>query len=194
MWSIDTVNVSARLTQLSVMRDRQRSSYAEVIDAWSSDTSLGEAFDEAIRRSAFGALRFETIAVTRRSAARPFEAVILDSPGLDVSADQSAFQEHFARAGAAEAVTFDNLRGDATLVVPTPVSQDVNYAHLAAFVREASPSQRQAIWRSIGEAMTSRLDERPVWLSTAGAGVAWLHVRLDDRPKYYRHVAYRAQP
>ncbi len=34
----------------------------------------------------------------------------------------------------------------------------------------------------------------PVWLSTAGAGVSWLHVRLDDRPKYYGHGPYRTAP
>jgi len=32
----------------------------------------------------------------------------------------------------------------------------------------------------------------PTWLSTAGGGVAWLHVRLDTRPKYYRYNPYRA--
>ena len=31
----------------------------------------------------------------------------------------------------------------------------------------------------------------PVWVSTAGAGVSWLHVRLDDRPKYYGYQPYR---
>jgi hypothetical protein len=32
--------------------------------------------------------------------------------------------------------------------------------------------------------MSRRVNMKPVWLSTAGAGVPWLHVRLDDRPKY----------
>jgi hypothetical protein len=32
---------------------------------------------------------------------------------------------------------------------------------------------------------------KPVWLSTAGAGVSWLHVRLDDRPKYYGYRPYQ---
>jgi hypothetical protein len=35
------------------------------------------------------------------------------------------------------------------------------------------------------------MGEDRVWLSTAGAGVPWLHVRLDDAPKYYGHAAYR---
>ncbi len=39
--------------------------------------------------------------------------------------------------------------------------------------------------------MLKRIGEAPMWLSTAGAGVPWLHVRLEDRPKYYGHAAYR---
>jgi hypothetical protein len=31
---------------------------------------------------------------------------------------------------------------------------------------------------------------QPIWLSTAGMGVAWLHIRLDERPKYYSHKPY----
>jgi len=46
-------------------------------------------------------------------------------------------------------------------------------------------------WKLVGGAMERRLGPRPVWLSTAGGGVAWLHVRLDDRPKYYGYAQYR---
>ncbi len=42
--------------------------------------------------------------------------------------------------------------------------------------------------------MTQRIGAMPVWLSTAGAGVSWLHVRLDTRPKYYHHGPYRQPP
>ena len=49
----------------------------------------------------------------------------------------------------------------------------------------------QALWQAVGEAMARRVGSKPVWLSTAGAGVSWLHMRLDDRPKYYAHSPYR---
>jgi len=39
--------------------------------------------------------------------------------------------------------------------------------------------------------MQKRINAKRVWLSTAGMGVSWLHVRLDDRPKYYGHRPYR---
>jgi hypothetical protein len=31
---------------------------------------------------------------------------------------------------------------------------------------------------------------KPVWFSTSGMGVAWLHFRLDERPKYYTYRAF----
>jgi hypothetical protein len=75
--------------------------------------------------------------------------------------------------------------------VPCPLGNDSAYGHLAAFVRLAPEDQRHALWQSVGNAMVLRLGTRPVWLSTAGAGVSWLHVRLDDRPKYYGFGSYK---
>lgn len=102
--------------------------------------------------------------------------------------DREAFGEHF-RPGC-RTVTFDNLGGDAVLVAPCPLGPDSAYTHLAQFVHAAPDAQQQLLWQSVGEAMQARLGTEPVWLSTAGHGVGWLHVRLDSRPKYYRHAAY----
>jgi hypothetical protein len=65
-------------------------------------------------------------------------------------------------------------------------------AHLAAFVRSASADVIDDLWSSVGRAVARRRAAKPdpVWISTAGLGVYWLHVRLDDRPKYYRHRAF----
>jgi hypothetical protein len=35
------------------------------------------------------------------------------------------------------------------------------------------------------------LSETPLRASTSGAGVAWLHIRFDTRPKYYIPLPYR---
>ena len=121
---------------------------------------------------------------------RPFEFVVLDSPGLTRRPEPEAFAEHFAGAGA-DVVVFANLGGDAVMVVPCPVAEPSAYGQLAAFVRHTPEAQRQAFWQAVGESMERRLGAKPVWLSTAGAGVSWLHVRLDDRPKYYGFGPYR---
>ena len=93
-------------------------------------------------------------------------------------------------------VPVSRMSKDAILIVPQPVAEASAYGHLAAFVRLAPVPQRQSLWSAVGETLGRRVGEKPVWLSTAGTGVSWLHVRLDDRPKYYGypltlHVAHR---
>lgn len=77
------------------------------------------------------------------------------------------------------------------MVVHCPKAPADAYAHLAVFVRHGPSAQIHALWASIGPAVRQRLDERPLWLSTAGSGVAWLHLRLDSRPKYCAYSPYR---
>jgi len=80
---------------------------------------------------------------------------------------------------------------DLVLVVPCPIGPPAAYAHLASFLRQAPVEQMHTLWEMVGEAVESRLGAAPVWVSTAGMGVSWLHVRLDDRPKYYGYRPYR---
>jgi len=80
------------------------------------------------------------------------------------------------------------------LVVPRPLGQPSAYGHIASFVREAPEAQKHLLWRLVGSLMEHQLGRDPVWLSTAGAGVSWLHVRMDQRPKYYGHAPYRRHP
>ena len=140
------------------------------------------------------AFRWETPPVTTGTAHRPFEFVLLDSPGLASQTDPNAFAEHFIGGSVPEVLSFPNLGGDAILVVPRPLASASAYGHLAAFVRHAPEPQKDALWQAVGEAMAKRLGTSPVWLSTAGAGVSWLHVRLDDTPKYYGFAPYRTPP
>lgn len=169
-------------------------SFADVLDVLRAAAAFRSWFNALLADVPFAAFRFETPLVTAATLARAFEFVTLDDPGLAREPDPDAFAEHFLAAPDTEAVAFANLRGDATLVVPTPIAALSAYGHLAAFVRGAPDAQRDTLWQLVGEAMSCRVGPKPVWLSTAGAGVPWLHVRLDDRPKYYGHEPYRRQP
>ena len=131
--------------------------------------------------------------MTTTAVGREFEFVLLDAPGLDRAPDADAFAEQFRAAGKdAHAVAFPNLGNDALLVVPCPAGPATAYVHLASFVRHAPEAQVHELWRVVAAATQSRLGPRPTWLSTAGMGVSWLHVRLDSRPKYYGFAPYRA--
>lgn len=65
------------------------------------------------------------------------------------------------------------------------------YVHLANFIRMAEEEQRRALWQSLALALKTWVPQRKTWLSTSGLGISWLHVRLDQRPKYYYHKAYK---
>jgi hypothetical protein len=165
--------------------------FADVIAGWRTDRELRSLFNSLLADTPFTAFRWEAPGVTAATLSRPFECVVLDSPALARRPDPHAFAEQFTSEAV---VTFPNLGGDAVLVVPCPVADHSAYGHLAAFVRHSPESQRDALWQAVGDAMAVRVGDRPVWLSTAGAGVSWLHVRLDDRPKYYGFAEYRVPP
>jgi len=166
-------------------------SHTEFLQGLRDDPSFRMVFTQTLRDSPYAAFRWETPPVTVESISEPFECVLLDAPGLARSADESAFAEHFDRAGSDGVIAFENLGGDAALVVPCPQDPIADYCHLASFLREAPALQINELWQCVGQEALNRLSDERLWLSTAGGGVSWLHVRLDSRPKYYGHAPYR---
>ncbi len=168
-------------------------SYARVVELWQESADFRTVFTRTLAEAPFEAYRWETPAYSDDLASREFEFVLVDAPAFrSRQTDRESFAEHFTDSEVdASVVTFRNLRGDATLVVPSPRADDSAYGDLAAFVRGAPAEQVDALWQVVGREMSRRRGDEPVWLSTAGGGVAWLHVRLDSRPKYYAHAPYK---
>jgi hypothetical protein len=165
-------------------------SFGDVLRDWAASESFRRQWLDWLRALQLDACVWECPPVRTASLSRPFECVFLASPSLaGMRPEPEVFAQHFRPDRSV--VTFANLGGDAVLVAPCPAGDGRDFSHLARFVRTAAPEQQDALWKSVGEAMTARVGTVPVWLSTAGHGVAWLHVRLDSTPKYYRHDAYR---
>jgi hypothetical protein len=138
------------------------------------------------------AFYWELPPITRATIGAAAEFVLIAAPMLArIPPERAPFAAHFDGAADEDVVVFPNLGGDAVLVVPCPRGPDEHYPHLAAFLRNAPRRQVRALWRSTARQMQSSTGDRPVWLSTAGGGVAWLHLRLDSRPKYYSYAPYR---
>ncbi|HYV39909.1 MAG TPA: hypothetical protein VE988_29750 [Gemmataceae bacterium] len=192
MWTSRSEQLAnGRVIKVAIDLDSAAVSYGEVFHRWQNDAGFRSFFMGILATSPFSSFRWETPPIASATANRPFEFVLLDSPGLASNPDAHAFAEHFSRVPEKGVVEFPNLGKDAIMVVPCPLGNLAAYGHIGAFVRQAPESQRHALWELVGAAMQRRLGTQPVWLSTAGAGVSWLHVRLDDRPKYYGYVPYR---
>jgi len=160
-----------------------------VLTLWATDPGFARSFSRAIAAVPFAGVYFETPGLTTDTLALPFECVLVDGAQLaGFQADPAPFRAQLGRPGAV--TTFENLGGDALLVAPTP-ADGVDCAHLAAFLRTASADQVAALWRAVALAVRSVVGTSPRWVSTAGLGVGWLHVRIDRTPKYYRHRPYR---
>ncbi len=170
-------------------RDGGPVSYGRVIELWAESPEFRAFFIETLAAAPFTAFRWETPPVNTATLGRPFEYVVVDSAWLDVPPDSSPFDAYFTAASLA--VVFPNLGRDAVIVAPCPAGDGPGYGHVASFLRLAPPPALHELWRKVGLAMQARIGSTPVWLSTAGGGVDWLHVRLDDRPKYYDHGPYR---
>lgn len=121
------------------------------------------------------------------------EFVLLSAPSLaSIDPDPGPFASQFANQPDDDVLVFQNLGGDALLIVPRPVGRLEAYPHLAAFLRHAPEAQVQALWQATARVVRENLSATPRWLSTAGLGVSWLHLRLDTWPKYYRFAPYKA--
>ena len=162
----------------------------------SSDPGFIATLSEALRDSTFPAVFWEHPPFSAATANSQYEFVLNPATQLESTpADPATFAEKLRLDH--EVATFPNLRGDAMLVAPVQQAgiEEATYAHLKTFLQHAPANQQRALFAAIGEAMQmhAKRSEEPVWLSTSGLGVAWLHVRLDVRPKYYTHGPYKAR-
>ena len=165
-------------------------------EALANDADFRTLFIETLLATEYPALAWETAPISRATADLPMAQCVLPHPALARALpDIASFGEHLnSGRGTSEVRSFLNWGGDARLVVPCEPKAKADYAHLSTFLKNAPATQRDALFREVGQHVLHHLrtDEEPVWVSTAGMGVSWLHVRLDKRPKYYRTDAFRS--
>lgn len=165
---------------------------------------------ELLQAAPLKGIFFETKRATEASSVvEQFEFVLIDSPSLHSfgqrGADMQSFSEHFHKRGdKLYGVCFHNLRKDAKLIAPRPLGSSSSkatdmqaYSHFGQFVRGAPEEQVRDVFRIVAVEYLKRLRSKsplPVWLSTSGLGVAWLHFRLDSSPKYYQHRSFAQAP
>lgn len=159
------------------------------------DETFRDAFIAALAASPYRGFFLETPPLARDALALPFEYAIIPGDALlRLRADDADFAEHLNAAAAEPVRAFPNLGGDALLIAPRRMSDADCYAHLAPFLRLGPRAQIHGLLAALGERALERLEAspNPLWISTSGLGVPWLHVRLDRYPKYYQYGPYRA--
>ncbi|MGI9296189.1 MAG: DUF6940 family protein [Pseudomonadales bacterium] len=193
MWNakVDILD-GGRVRKFELWLHAERLNYAQVVGNWEHDATFRVFFIGLLADAPFPAYFWETPPVELATFDQPFEFVLVDSPHMAAMApDPTAFERYFEGSTREEGiVSFLNLGKDARLLVPCPLAPISAYASMATFARRAPEPQQHALWEAVGATMGQAVQEQTVWLSTCGLGVAWLHVRLDNRPKYYSYAPY----
>ncbi|MEM8906435.1 MAG: hypothetical protein AAGD05_01210 [Bacteroidota bacterium] len=180
-----------KITHYNISKNDLPLTVKEVIQHWINDPDFRFFYNTILQNSDFESCFWEHPPITKLDMDQEYAFVLIQSNALQhVEAEINAFQSYFDTDK--EVVAFPNLRGDAQLVVPTPTNDPKIYAHLTKFARHASPNQIDAFWRQVGLTYSNAIDRSKKWLSTAGLGVYWLHVRIDSRPKYYKYDLYKS--
>lgn len=151
--------------------------------------SFRQFFTGLLSEIPFRAYHWETPPVTKDTTDQPFEFVTTRSPSIDLSPNPGPFRQYFN--SDKKVAVFDNLGGDAKLITPIPSKdRQLNYSHIGVFTDQAPKELQSVFWQTVGKVTADHISNQPLWLNTAGGGVAWLHARLDSNPKYYRHQPY----
>lgn len=169
--------------------------FQKFFELLATDAEFTDWYTETLAAFDAEAFYWELPPISRTTIGEAAEFVLIEAPMLArIPPERAPFVSYFERAAGEDVILFPNLGGDAVLVVPCPQGPDEHYPNLAAFLRNAPQRQVRALWRRTAQQMLKNIGDKPVWLSTAGGGVAWLHMRLDSRPKYYSYGPYRRSP
>lgn len=170
--------------------------FKEGLDLFQTNENFVNNFINELKSIEMKAFYWECSPLTLDNLNKPFEFMIIKAKLYD-KPDFTSFKQYFENCGKDSITSFLNVNGDATLIVPCPIyvnSNYLNYVHLAEFIRNAPTQQIHSLFKRIGRKTLGHLQRNPankkIWLSTAGGGVPWLHIRLDSIPKYIHWQPY----
>jgi hypothetical protein len=173
----------------------KRITYKEFLEELKNGNQLLDDFISTLKDgTSYDQYFFESIPVSKSTQDKEYEFVLVKSGSLDRPATPNTFQSHYT--DHCLSVKFLSLGGDTTLISPCPPDDDGSlqtYVHLAPFVKNGPGDKvKDALKRASG-AMQDKLSQTSSnwWWSTAGGAVAWLHIRIDPRPKYYNYGPYK---
>jgi hypothetical protein len=193
MWEVKSKIIDNNTHKFSLFKEDTPLTYEQVIHYWRENYEFRRYYFSILEEPIFDAFFWENPPLTKLNLDQKYEFVLVNSPQLSrVSADPNPFLEQFnANSLKDSVIAFENLGRDAELIVPCPITSQSPYAHLAEFIRNGPENQKHDLFVMLGNSLLKRISTSPVWVSTSGMGVYWLHIRLDSRPKYYSYQDYR---
>lgn len=179
---------------LTLSQDGQALTFRQVLNLWAEDEGFRKFYWQTLIEHGGNGCLWEHPRLTQTSADEPYECVIIRTESFArFTATPDRFRTKMDTG--TRVSSFQNLGRDGLLIVPNMPGDDatVNCRDLVSFCRTAPDDWLHEFWKTVGlEALNALTTDSPrQFLSTHGFGVLWLHVRLEERPKYYRYASYR---
>ena len=190
-WEIKIIGQNEGAIRFRLKQEKVFLTFKNVLTLWQISEPFRTFYLSIFINTKFDAYYWEHPGLKRKFLDKTYECVLMNSPYLDRRlVDTDSFLEYFDQTKLI--VDFNNLGKNARLIVPTPQDEPHHYKHLARFMRSPQTAQKHELLKTIGQLVLGNLNPNNVlWLNTAGAGVIWLHIRLDSRPKYYKTRRYK---
>ena len=191
MWAARTQSIPSGV-RTEIYEDGAQLSFRDFFALLEGSSEFALWYSRLVADCEFESFFWEMPGLTTSTIQNGAEFVVIASAALaGLRADAAPFQSHFSARPGSDVIAFPNLGNDALLIVPAPIDSDDSFPHLAAFLRNAQGTQIVSLWQVAARAVRENLGSAPRWLSTAGLGVSWLHLRLDTRPKYFNFAPYK---
>lgn len=190
MWNTLELESSKSNLKFCITEEGSTISNQQFLQLLENKSSFRSFYNEFLIELGYEAFFWENKPMMKSNMDAKYECNIINTDFLfGKSPDVQTFRSYFKEDR--QVVTFPNLGNDAQLIAPCPVEHNEGYAHIGAFIREAPESQMQEFWQTVGKEMLNHIQNKPLWLSTSGLGVFWLHARVDSYPKYYQTEEYK---
>lgn len=189
-WRLKPLESTEANLKFNINHNDERLSTKQFLHYLKSSIEFRTFYNNILINCGFAAFFWENKPLTNEKLNNDYECNLVNSQFLaDQSPDSETFRNYFD--SDKEVVTFKNLGKDADLIVPVPKNEVGCYTHIGAFVRCKNRNQIDAFWKTVANETLRITGNKPVWLSTSGSGVYWLHARIDTYPKYYQTEEYK---
>ena len=146
MWHYKSKLISEGIIKFQIHENDKIINFKDWIFLIQNSSEFIEFFIELLRNCEFDAYYWEVKPIDKKSICEKFEFVLIFSSHLiSLKSNITPFEKYFQNNS--EVVSFNNLRGDAKLIVPTKISDIENYTHIAIFICKAPQHQIIKFWK-----------------------------------------------
>jgi len=168
-----------KITQMSIDQNKSDTHWTKILKNW----EYGIYFKYPLNiKNRF----MWNTSVIKENGKSKFKENFKESDKLPKTQNWSVFSSYINKSKNKYVTSFLNLNKDTLLVIPMP-QNGKNYATLKDFCDNASKTQQIIFWQEVSKLIKKKIIEnkKPIWVSTHGLGVPYMHVRISNSPKYY---------